>query len=199
MKYITLEQVNQNLLDAGKGKKSNGICYKCKNDGKNIFYYFLMRGWGIYVVSKSGVYKHEFGKENSIEDNKMVYKLFGSQMDFILFDKKYNSDKQTFSLLRTICGFTKEKTESEIDRLKQMAGADYVRFYKLIQELTNVSAHTEMRRTNYNGECKFLVISHSKGSFSIPIENINSNAHDEQIQAIFFNLLGLPLNNKMAA
>lgn len=89
------------------------------------------------------------------------------------------------------CGYGKrQKVQSEESRLKELAGPNYLAFYKLIKEVNVKQSFLAMGK---------LHVIHETGKFSFPVRNISHPANqlqDQEVRNIFFNLLGLPVSSK---
>jgi hypothetical protein len=208
---LSKDQVNANLK---LSRLAGGTCYKIyynKWTNEPTFYIWF-RGEGITVVHGKKVYCHSF--KNPPTGTEPVLMRFQSFICTPYVPAKtwrgQPKDNNIDEML-LICGMKGEKkpindAKATENRLREIAGADYLRIYKMISELEILGSDLETRYHKdywgYEDKRKkpfmVLVVRHEKGSFSIPIENVAGNrGNDEEIQNIFFNALNLPVTSKL--
>lgn len=97
---------------------------------------------------------------------------------------------------------TKMKKITKIDktdllRLRAMKIPTYVKFYQLMSQVNVTAAYIEFKAHSLysNQKVKVLTVEHKTGRFSFPIEDIAPNINTDELKAIFFNLLKMPVPN----
>jgi len=193
---LSKEQVNANLSG-----NTNLHCYKVEYSYYNQepYYHFKLKEKALVVAFGKKVYYHELHQPNEY-----------SSITIDIEGKEYVplEDKKEAERLLLICGLKSEKKILQVkpeQRLRQLDCGGLVPIYKMIMEIDLISADLETKyEKDYWGNDKLnrpfmaLVVKHSRGSFSIPIENISpKEEHNEEIQNIFFNALKLPVTSKL--
>ena len=119
----------------------------------------------------------------------------GTVIPFIYLPPKSSKEaREQADLLLQACGLkSPKKKDEDIARLREFGVKHYIEFYKLIKDIEVISSSLE-----YEDGKLLLSVTHKTGSFKFPIENITGYSdQDEQIQNIFFNLLGKPVTSKV--
>lgn len=162
--------------------------------GKMVWVKPSLYNWGNYCA-----YCNQCGK--------MYQKLrtkIGTCIPFTTSTRAKDKERyEQIDLLLIACGLKTVKNQDEdIKRLRQYKASDYVNFYKLIKEV-EVTGSDLVYEQLYEGYGKYkdgklmLSVTHTNGKFSFPIECITGfTDQDEQIQNIFFNLLGMATTSK---
>jgi hypothetical protein len=78
----------------------------------------------------------------------------------------------------------KKQNQSDVKRMRQLAGRDYASFYKLAKEVNVRQSFVAMGK---------LYVIHETGQFAFPIRNIVNPETDKKIREMFFTLLNLPV------
>lgn len=195
---LSIDQVNANLSG-----NTNLKCFKVEYSHYNNepYYHFTLREKALVVAFGKKVYYHELKGENERGHKGMAMELDGLEYVPLL-------DKKEAERLLIICGLKVVKKVTEVkpeQRLKELQCGNLVPIYKMIMEIDLISADLEIKHKKdyWGNEDKkesfmALVVRHSHGSFSIPIENIAPDQeHTEEIQNIFFNALNLPVTSKL--
>lgn len=207
---LSKEQVNVNL---DRIKKGHAVCYSINYNRytNEPTFYIWFRGKGITVIQGKKVYWRSF-KYGADEFSLITANFHGMIFAPYVPAKTYRNQPkdETAEKLLLACGMKNEKKISEVkpeQRLKELQCGNLVPIYKLIMEVELISADLEIKTLegkDYWGNVKSsepymaLVVKHSHGSFSIPIENIAPDQeHTEEIQNIFFNALNLPVTSKL--
>lgn len=204
---LSKDQVNANLK---KMDAKNAICYSIVYNRytDQPTFYIWQRGKGVVVVENKMVYWHSFIEP--LTGDEAITKSFRGMVcrEYITRSRWNNrqnkSDKETVEKILLCCGMKSEKKILAVtpeQRLKQLEYGNLVPIYKMIMEIELISADLEMKELeahDYWGNVKSskpylaLVVKHTRGSFSLPIEN-----YEDEIQNIFFNALSLPVTSKL--
>jgi hypothetical protein len=211
MKQLTKEQVTANIqrIFADHSGK-NGIC-AIANGG---FYLLNFSERGMIAIDDKQVFVKWPGKEHLIKvqeyqydcqrRNLMVIKRQYLGMEFIPFIwYKKSADESTLKqhdqFLESVGIIKTKKPESDLTRIQQIGGKDYVNFYKLIQQVTVIDAYLEKKlpTDRRKEEIEVLTIEHTTGKFCFPIIGQTFSEYN-QVANIFFNLLGMSATTKLS-
>lgn len=213
-KTLTACEITDNLkrLFAGKDIKCTEVISGGKWDSD--FFYIETKFTKVVIINKTIWVKPSvrqwyeylvYCKDFGIMYQKQRTAKLGTVIPFIYLPPKSSKEaREQADLLLQACGLkSPKKKDEDIARLREFGVKHYIEFYKLIKDIEVISSNLEYEKV-YSGYGKYedgkllLSVTHKTGSFKFPIENITGYSdQDEQIQNIFFNLLGKPVTSKV--
>lgn len=193
---LTIEQVNENLK---KQFPENQII--CTEINENEIY--IESDAMNIVVKENQIFKM------ATTESMMEYKKFieGYHLAFVVKHFKYavyipfiylrklasNEVKEQESKVLIACGLKKnEQKQSPLARLKIIGGKSYVDFYKIIKEVEIIKATNSIYIDYMDRKGETLIIEHTKGKFSFPIDNVSENS-DGELKRIFYEIINVPV------
>jgi hypothetical protein len=207
MSTLTIQQVNENLATIFPDKQCQCVF---ANEGQYILDFGKFGKVGIDSKKQVFVKWPDNGKQSEYEAyctnwkrSTIAYitKQFLGEIYIPLIWEKKTADEslkaQHAAFLNCVGYGKKIVTESDAKRLSKLAGNSYSQIYKIIKELTVIS--TDLI-TKDRSDMLLLSVKHATGEYRFPITNITPYPeHDEEIQNIFFRLLGMAQTNQSIA
>lgn len=214
MKHLTSSEVNDNLASIFPDK--NAICVHADSGNYIID---LGKFGKVAIDEKKGVFVNWMHKPEMLKEYETyctnwkrstciyVQKQFLGETYIPLIWERKNADaglKSQYNQFLSCVGYYKASEATELQRLNKLAGKTYSDIYKMIKEIDVVDSTIEFKQ-EYEGYLKYkqgaalLVVIHTKGKFSFQISKIASEETDEEIQNIFFRLLGMRQTNQTIA